>query len=136
MILVVFHHIMEFGMGITPETSVGSALFVTFRMPLFFFISGFIASKTAEIPTGKMWAEKVRKKTSIQLLPTLVFGLLFTYLVRHEDIAAFLMHRWKFGYWFTISLLEMFLIYYTVIYLCGKFFHRQGGGTVGLPQLS
>ena len=126
MILVVFHHIMSLGMGI--ESSVCSSLFITFRMPLFFFISGFIASKTAEIPTWKIWAEKIRKKTSVQLLPTLVFGLLFTYVVRHEDIGSFLMHRWKFGYWFTISLLEMFLIYYTAICLTGKFFRRKGGG--------
>ncbi len=44
------------------------------------------------------------------------------------------MHRWKFGYWFTISLLEMFLIYYTAICLTGKFFRRKGGGPEMRPS--
>ena len=128
MLLVVFHHIMQYGLEIMPESSVCSSLFVAFRMPLFFFISGFIASRAGEIRDRKTWAEKVRKKISVQLLPTLVFGVLFTYVVQHGTIGSFLMHRWKFGYWFTISLMEIFLIYYTIVYLTGTLSAKRNNG--------
>lgn len=45
MLLVVFSHIETFCYHISFDQSILSSLFITFRMPMFFFISGYIAYK-------------------------------------------------------------------------------------------
>lgn len=45
MLLVVFGHVMMFTFGIGGYNSVIGSFFLTFRMPMFFFISGYIAYK-------------------------------------------------------------------------------------------
>lgn len=45
MLLVVFSHIETFCYNIPFNESILSSLFITFRMPMFFFISGYIAYK-------------------------------------------------------------------------------------------
>ena len=45
MLLVVFSHIETFCYDIPFNESILSSLFITFRMPMFFFISGYIAYK-------------------------------------------------------------------------------------------
>ena len=51
MILVVFAHVLlwTFNLG-NHETVIGS-LFITFRMPMFFFISGYISYKSTQLWT-------------------------------------------------------------------------------------
>ena len=46
MLLVVFAHVLTFGFGM--QKSFLSELFITFRMPMFFFISGFIGYKAID----------------------------------------------------------------------------------------
>ena len=45
MLLVVFAHVELFCLDIHMEESLIGSIFITFRMPMFFFISGFIAYK-------------------------------------------------------------------------------------------
>lgn len=47
-LFVVFHHLVLFGAGLETRNYPPDELFVFFRMPVFFFISGFIAYKSAE----------------------------------------------------------------------------------------
>ena len=120
MILVVFSHVMFFTFGI--ESSFVNDVFMSFRMPLFFFISGFIGYKAGVEWTGKTWWTMTRKKLMVQLVPTFVFGLLCAYAYLKLDFMAFITSANKLGYWFTIALLEMFLLLYTtnfVLYQCG-----------------
>lgn len=126
MILVVFSHIEVFGFGI-PSNTVNS-FFSQFRMPLFFFISGFIAYRAGEVWDRQYYTRQMLKKMRIQIIPTLFFGLLFSITVfshLHNQTAAssiimFFDNPAKLGYWFTIALLAMFVIHYTVSFVLAR----------------
>lgn len=120
MILVVFSHLY------IPDITPLNKIFITFRMPLFFFISGFIAYKANEIWNLSSYTAKLLNKCRIQLIPTLVFGLLFSYIIRNHDLLTFAFDGYKDGYWFTIVLLGMFIIYYTYNLIISKLY--AGGG--------
>jgi len=120
MLLVVFWHIELFGLGIELENSMICSLFIPFFMPLFFFISGFLAYNAKKIWDGRTTLAATKKKLLVLLVPTLVFGLLHAYLVASQDIFAFIIRGNKIGYWFSISLLDMFLIYYGINYIVHK----------------
>lgn len=113
MILVVFSHIEMTSLGITTPTFV-NALFMSFRMPLFFFISGFIAYKASIEWNMRTWWAMSKKKLLVQLIPTFIFGIIYTYAYFNADFQTFITHNGKLGYWFTIALLEIFLIVYTL----------------------
>lgn len=131
MILVVFSRVELFSLNIHPENSLLNSVFITFRMPLFFFISGFIAYKAGKIWDGKAWITNTKKKLLVQLIPTLVFGSLCSYASGH-NIFAWINTPSKFGYWFTLALLNMFLIYYTFNYLTCKLNANSKGGGIAL----
>ncbi len=116
MILVVFAHLEGFcllkeGFGsLTPLNS----LFQSFRMPLFFFVSGFIAFKTTSHGRGGERFFRASIKKAKVIIPTLFFGLIYTYLYIDKDLNFFITDAAKGGYWFTLVLLEIFIIYYIV----------------------
>ena len=112
MILVVFSHVEMTSFEFSTPTFINS-LFMSFRMPLFFWVSGFIAYKANTQWNWHTWRQMSKKKTVIQLIPTFIFGLIYTYAYFHADFHTFIMHNGKLGYWFTIALLEIFLIVYT-----------------------
>lgn len=112
MILVVFSHVELSGFEIKNPTFINS-LFMSFRMPLFFWVSGFIAYKASIEWNWQTWLQMSKKKVLIQLIPTLFFGLIATYAYFNLDFKAFISSNGKLGYWFTIALLEIFLIVYT-----------------------
>lgn len=112
MILVVFAHVEMTSFGFSPPTFINS-LFMSFRMPLFFFISGFIGYKASTQWNWSTWWAMSKKKFLIQLIPTFIFGLLYAYAYYHTDFHTFITHNGKLGYWFTIALLEISLIVYT-----------------------
>lgn len=128
MILVVFSHIKTFGFGDIGGGCHINSFFMFFRMPLFFFVSGFIAYKVHQQWTLSVYKQNVLKKLRVQLIPMLFFGLLYTAIVFspredvpvRESIVQFFNSPDKFGYWFTEVLLLMFLIYYTVSLLLRK----------------
>ena len=115
MILVVAYHVAQMSFGINEKTSASLPFLVLFRMPLFFFVSGFLAYKADFQWT---WPNALRltwKKVKIQVLPTLVFLCVFIVLRRPEFWGAMeyaLKSPTKMGYWFTWVLLQMFVIYY------------------------
>lgn len=119
MILVVLNHVEAYSFNI--ESSFLNDMFMSFRMPLFFFISGFIGYKAGVEWTGKTWWTMSRKKLLVQLIPTFFFGLIFAYAYKNVDFVAFITNRYKLGYWFTIALLEMFLLLYTINYVLYRF---------------
>lgn len=125
MILVVFAHVETFMLSIEPGSTLISALFLSFRMPLFFFISGFIAYKDNILWTIPFYINILSKKIRIQIIPTLFFGLLFTYLFKIGDAVDFIYDYHKFGYWFTISLLGMFFILYSCNLIAFSFFRKR-----------
>ena len=127
MILVVFAHIEMTSFGFTTPTFTNS-LFMSFRMPLFFFISGFIAYKADIEWNRRTWWSMSKKKLLVQLIPTFIFGLLYAYAYFGADFHTFITHNGKLGYWFTIALLEIFLLVYTAntcLYHPNRHTHRK-----------
>lgn len=119
-LLVVFSHVTNayVKMPITNASFSGIYYMMTmFRMPLFFFVSGFFAFRMAEkwtLPTVK---RVMTKKFQAQIVGLAVFCFLYGACMRN----------WKFSfiwtsnpYWFTISLFEMFVVYLIVALIVRK----------------
>ena len=119
MILVVFAHVELFSLGITYDDTVIGSMFITFRMPMFFFISGFIAYKEITWDTSYYW-KMLKKKSKVQIIPTLFFFILYYNICLNTSIDAFFT-KGPMAYWFTIVLFYMFLLYFTIMFLCSKF---------------
>ncbi|MBD5420785.1 MAG: acyltransferase [Bacteroides sp.] len=110
-LLVVFSHVTNayVKMPITNGSFAGVYYMMTmFRMPLFFFVSGFFAFRMAEKWTWPTVRRVMTKKFQAQIVGLAVFSFLYGACVR----------GWKFHflwtsnpYWFTISLFEMFVVY-------------------------
>ena len=123
MFLVVANHTYGFGFDTNTKYSMFMSLCLLFRMPLFFFISGFLAYKASFSWNLRDTGSLVAKKLRVQIIPTLVFMT--------AEIALMAKNFWdrmgeawesptKGGYWFTMVLLLMFLIYYTFCFATRK----------------
>ena len=105
-ITVVISHIFSFCIG-GGNLSVISNYFISFYMPLFFFISGFVGYKKEYRQSFTM--EVVTKARQL-LLPTLVFFCLFEWLIA-DNWMEDLCHQSKGGYWFLIGLFYISCLY-------------------------
>lgn len=119
MFLVVFNHVLiySFGKGLTAWSI--NDIFITFRMPLFFFLSGFLMYKANRFKNRIALGEFLRKKAKVQLIPTLVFSVLFALLMA-IPYHSLLLDRFKNGYWFTYTLFFYFIIYAIGDFVLGK----------------
>ena len=110
MILVVFAHVCHFCLG--DSRMGGNAVFILFRLPCFFMISGWLFDSVAQKP---FW-EITKHKAMVQLLPTFIFLLLLA-------PPPFFFHQLgtlKGGYWFTFALFEYFILYMVMIRISRK----------------
>jgi fucose 4-O-acetylase-like acetyltransferase len=116
MILVVAYHVAQMGFGQSEKISASLPFLVLFRMPLFFFVSGFLAYKASAVWTWDFFGSLVWKKVKIQVLPAFIFLCAYIILRGQHDFADGFMRCMasptKGGYWFTWVLLLMFLVYY------------------------
>lgn len=87
------------------------------HMPVFFFISGFLTYKTS---SGSDFVSPKLKKRFIQLIvPFFVVSALWIWYFPHSHLMSpissclqdMYCSYWKDGYWFTLCLFELFLIY-------------------------
>ena len=119
MILVVAYHVGQMCFGMNLKTSTSMPFIVLFRMPLFFFVSGFLAWKADMIWTRNRLGTMIWKKFKIQVIPTIVF-LTVCLVVRAKEfwpaMERAMASPTKSGYWFTWALLIMFVIYYVFAY--------------------
>lgn len=107
MILVVYFHIAAYGFG---SYELGyNDIIELFRMPTFFFISGWLFYKAGRIWNRQAITDMIRKKFMVQIVPTVVFLLLYLTMFNLLDISSF--GSDKKGYWFTFVLFEYFVIY-------------------------
>lgn len=114
MLLVVFQHVRYFMCGMTDTRFDALAFFiVSFFMPMFFFISGYVAPKTIHHKTKEIYLSNLKIKAMVLLIPTIVFWISMTIVG---------LRTWQFpgGFWFTEVLFEMFLIYFTIAFICRK----------------
>ena len=120
MIMVVANHVCGSTFFVPYKASASMQLLILFRMPLFFFISGFLAYKAAQIWDLRSLGQLLWKKFRIQTVPTVAF-FLFAAAVLGKGFAPtalkWLSEPMKGGYWFTIVLLYMFIVYYLFCYV-------------------
>ena len=107
MILVVYFHIAAYGFG---SYELGyNDIIERFRMPTFFFISGWVFYKSSRIWDKRAITGMIRKKFMVQIIPTAVFMLLYLMMFNLLDVSSF--GSDKKGYWYTFVLFEYFVIY-------------------------
>lgn len=110
MILVIYSHICHFCLG---DSLLGfNATFFLFRLPCFFFISGWLFEPVSRLP----FLQIARKKFMVQIVPTFIFLLLLAPPPEffHQLGAV------KGGYWFTFVLFEFFILYMLMVRLGRK----------------
>ena len=107
MILVVYSHVCHFCLC---DSLLGfNATFFLFRLPCFFFISGWLFEPVCHHPFRQM----VRKKFMVQIVPTFIFLLLLAPPPEFFHQLGAL----KGGYWFTFVLFEFFILYMVIVRL-------------------
>lgn len=116
MILVVYSHIAVW--SFSNVNMAFNDVFIKFRMPTFFFISGWVFYKV-----GREWNKDtiyciLKKKFMVQIIPFLFFMFLFMYLFSGPEYQS--PEENKYGYWFTLSLFEYFVIYIGIEALFNK----------------
>ena len=126
MLLVVTNHVALKSFGMQIRWSGAIQFFLLFRMPLFFFISGFLAYKASRVWNARTLGELSLKKMRVQIVPTVVFFLLFLAMIPSapfaDSLSKALASSMKAGYWFTLVLLYMLLAYYLFSYVESKLF--------------
>ena len=124
MLLVVTNHVALKSFGMQIRWSAALQFFLLFRMPLFFFISGFLAYKASRVWNARTLGELSLKKLRVQIIPTVVFFLLFLAMIPTTPFVPSLMEAlassMKAGYWFTLVLLYMLLTFYVFSYVEAK----------------
>ena len=99
MILVVYSHICHFCLG--DSNMAFNDVFFLFRLPCFFFISGWLFKVTDPV-----WSI-IKKKFMVQIVPT----LFFLFLLAPPPVYFHQFGAFKGGYWFTFALFIYFLLY-------------------------
>lgn len=116
MILVVFNHFAFFSFG--DDTMGYNDILMRFRMPVFFFVSGWVFYKAQRIWDWATVKQILKKKFMVQIIPFAFFFLLFLYVFDYLSIDSF--GNGKKGYWFTFSLFEYFVVYVLLVFFFQK----------------
>ncbi len=116
MIMVVMYHVGLQGFDESFKQSASMPFLVLFRMPLFFFISGFLSYKANADWSFSGFRNMMLKKIRIQIIPTVVFFFAFVAITSPSKFGDQVVTNFhsptKGGYWFTLVLLYMFIVYY------------------------
>ena len=113
MFLVVLEHVASLCWGIVGKGISIHDYLVQVRMPLFFFISGFVLYKPGVVWNGRHIVNFFKKKIPVQLISPFIFFAIFLH-VKGVPLTDGVMDMHKAGYWFTLALLEFFVIYAAV----------------------
>lgn len=94
-------------------------IFREFRMPLFFFISGFVLFKAADVWNWNQMVAFYKKKIPVQLFSPFLFfaAYIFIFNLNFRDSIC---HPYKMGYWFTYTLFEFYVLYSVVRFFLYK----------------
>lgn len=129
MLLVVAYHVAVFTFGQNEKTSSSLPFLVLLRMPLFFFVSGFLAYRPRFDWTSSSVGRTLWRKTQVQVVPALLFLCLCLVFRQKGDFLVHLEQAFsqatKGGYWFTWVLLQLFVIYYVVLALLPVRLHHR-----------
>lgn len=103
-----------FGFGIETYDTLSGLMLYTFNMPIFFFVSGFLAYKDKQ-ENGRELLGNIWKKFLFLVIPAVVVKFLRDLL--HQQNPLHVLLDGFGGYWFTITLFECFLLYYLLTML-------------------
>ena len=117
MLLVVYSHIVFLGIHLHSFTF--NHFFCVFRMPLFFFISGWVMYKASREWNLQEVKRFLGNKFMVQIIPTVFFLSLFIW-VFHVTNTKQWFDVGKLGYWFTYTLFQYFLFYVLSVTLVPK----------------
>lgn len=120
MILVVLCHVAYSCLGIDENTPSFHRYLVQVRMPMFFFISGFVLYKAGVVWTLNHIGGFLRKKFVVQILSSLFFFTLFVHFSNKNFYNGFVDVS-KYGYWFTYTLFIYYIFYALIRFLCKKY---------------
>ena len=124
MILVVLNHVAGLCLNIDGSIPSLNTYFYEFRMPLFFFVSGFVLYRRGLTWNMAHTLSFLKKKFPIQIISTCIFFLAFVY-TSHGNLIESLWSDSKSGYWFTFVLFEYFILY-SLIRLIALFLKLDG----------
>lgn len=113
-LLVIYSHISTLSIRTDHEISYLNSIFVTFRMPLFFFISGFFVYTRNY--TLQLLKKRTKNRIVKQLYPTAVVFVLYTLMYFTADFYGGVFDSSKRGYWFTLTAVEFFLFVIPLLY--------------------
>lgn len=114
--LVVYHHFIVMGMRDSGYTSQVNVVLSSFFMPLFFFISGYFASKTLDDSDLSILMKYVLKNMRRLVFPS-VFMFAFCLIYYHLPLQKYIFDSYKCGYWFAIVLFLCHVMAYIVCFL-------------------
>ncbi len=110
MILVIYYHVQVISYGYNDFDSFNN-VFIKFRMPLFFFISGWVLNNN-KLTTALQIGEFIKKKFRVQIISTFIFLFLYLY-INQIPLNNAIFDGSKHGYWFTYTLFIYFCFYCT-----------------------
>lgn len=132
-LLVVYQHVLTYGIfngwvaDLTCPWSLATFA-IRFRMPLFFFISGLLACASYDAATLR---RRVMNRLSRQLWPTVAVCLIYNALFFWRGWHSLFFSSHNAGYWFTQSLVQVFVVYALAEFLM----QRAGLGRKGRSVL-
>lgn len=122
MILVIYFHIPSYCLG---NAYIGfNNILEWVRMPLFFFISGFVFYKADRIWNSDTIKKVLKKKFMVQIIPMAVFMTLFLIIFDYWELKS--LGSDKKGYWYTFVLFEYFILYIGAEVLLNKHNTNKG----------
>ena len=113
-LLVVFGHVMmeSFDLG-TYKTNLG-AFFYSINMPIFFFVSGFLAYKNRDYWNRSQTLNRLKFKSVQLIIPAIIFFTAYNLCKDNYNILVTIANNGWGKYWFTIVLFEIFIVYFLV----------------------
>lgn len=112
-ITVVMGHVTAFDfLSLTDSSkSFVNRFIVSLQMPLFIFLSGLVVNYKFESVIAS--SKKLLYKAWILLVPVILLGVPYA-LWRGFTIYEFIINPTKYGYWYLITLFELYVVYYVV----------------------
>ena len=121
MILVILNHVAAYNLGIDVFSEGNFHYYLRlFRMPLFFFVSGFVFYKASFFDDVKKIFTFIKKKFIVQIISPFIFLVFYIYY-RDLPFVESIMSDTKAGYWFTFTLFNYFLLYIIARYILKVF---------------
>lgn len=117
MLLVVLTHLLTFCTHVGPNDNIILRGLEAIRMPSFFCISGFFAYG---VYNGKLFKKRFSNRLACQLWPTIILFICFTFYSK-KTIWEGVTDEYKYGYWFTYSMVLIWTLYAIISFLVTKF---------------